>query len=188
VKPTRRHLLHALLASAGTVWPGWRRRDTAAARPGPPAGGALPAPDLEDLVALAAVLATGRSASPGEGDDVREHVESRLRQGTGAYLAHYRTAIDVLERLAGGRFSSLAIADRVALLARHRLGSSRVLPEEELGPWPEDVRVLRTRIVPDLIAAFYRSRGGWAVVGYPAFPGRCGDLSAYTTPPPAPGP
>ncbi len=84
-----------------------------------------------------------------------------------------------LERLAGRRLASLEIQQRTELIARHRLAVSLVRPDEDLGPFPEEVRTLRTRIVPDLIGGYYNSPAGWAAVGYDTFPGRCGDLTRY---------
>ncbi len=90
----------------------------------------------------------------------------------------------MLDRLAGTRFSGLALDRRRALLSRHRLTSATVLPGEPLGPYPDDARAVRTRAVPDLIGGYYASPVGWAAVGYATFPGRCGDLARYTRPEP----
>ena len=55
-------------------------------------------------------------------------------------------------------------------------------PPIRLGPFPDDASLVRTRVVPNLIAGYYASPAGWAVVGYDVFPGRCGDLARYTGP------
>ena len=89
-------------------------------------------------------------------------------------------AVSTLQRLAGRRFASLEIRERAELIGRHRLTASHVWPGEDLGPFPEEMRALRMRIVKDLIGGYYGSSAGWAVVGYQTFPGRCGDLTRYT--------
>ena len=111
-----------------------------------------------------------------------EHVEHRIQQGGGYYVNLYRTTTELLARLGGARFSTLDVADRVALVTRHRLAVADVRPEESLGAFAEQRRAVRTRTVPDLLAGYYASEAGWAAVGYTAFPGRCGDLARYTRP------
>src|SRR2546421_591140 len=81
-----------------------------------------------------------------------------------------------------GDVATLAPLERSALVTRFRLGSAATLPDEDLGPFPDDASLVRTRVVPDLIAGYYASPAGWAVVGYDVFPGRCGDLARYTGP------
>ncbi len=136
---------------------------------------------MEDLVAFAEVLVEGRTLAPAERGYLVEHIEDRTRRSP-EYLSLYRTTARTLERLAGRRVASLEIRERIELVARHRLGDPRVLPGEDLGPLAEEVRALRRRAATDLIEGYYRSPGGWAVVGYATFPGRCGDLTRYTRP------
>ncbi len=62
------------------------------------------------------------------------------------------------------------------------LAASGVRPGEDLGRFPDEMRSLRTRAVPDLIGGYYASPAGWAAVGYDTFPGRCGELTRYTRP------
>ncbi len=133
-------------------------------------------------MAFAEVLVGDGPLSPVEREYLVDHIERRTTQGGGYYLDLYRTTAGLLDSLAGARFSSLDLAQRGALITRHRLFSSAVRPEENLGPSPKETREVRTRAVPDLIGGYYASPAGWAVVGYGAFPGRCGDLARYTSP------
>ena len=151
------------------------------------AGTAAPAPqrlapaEIEDLLAFGDVLVSGSTPlAPGERALLVTHVETRMQQGGGYYADLYRTSVDVLGRLAGTRFAALDRAERAALVIRHRLGVADVRPDESLGPFPDEVRAVRTRTVPDLIGGYYASEAGWRVVGYSTFPGRCGDLARYT--------
>ena len=143
------------------------------------ATGTLSRAGMEDLVALGEALVEGRTLAPAERRYLVEHIEDRTARSPG-YLALYGTTVNTLERLAGRRWASLAMRERLELVARHRLGVSQVRPGEELGRFPPEMRALRTRAVPDLIRGYYGSPAGWAVVGYDTFPGRCGDLTRYT--------
>jgi hypothetical protein len=140
--------------------------------------GKLSGNDREDLVAFAEVLTEGRTLAPAERQHLEEHIADRAARRPDV-VAAYRAAVRTLERLAGQRVASLDLGQRVELVARHRLAVKQVRPGEDLGPFAEDVRVLRTRVVPDLIGGYYNSPAGWAIVGYDAFPGRCGDLTRY---------
>ena len=145
------------------------------------AAAALSRPQVEDLVAFAEILVGDGPLPPAERDYLVEHIERRTTQGGGYYLELYRTSVGLLERLAGARFSSLDFARRLALITHYRLSSSTVRPEDTLGRFPREVREVRTRAVPDLIGGYYASPAGWAIVGYSAFPGTCGDLARYTS-------
>jgi hypothetical protein len=148
---------------------------SAVAAPAPPP---LSPADIEDLLAVGEVLVSGGPRLPArERSLLLEHVEQRLQQGGGYYAELYRLTGDVLARLGGARFATLTDGERVALITRHRLAIAQVRPDESL---TEDVRAVRTRAVPDLIAGYYASEAGWATVGYGVFPGRCGDLDRYT--------
>jgi hypothetical protein len=185
---TRRGLLRTLLLATGVdqvlpLGPVRRRVLAAAAAPAvavaPPGGAALAPADLEDLVAFAEVLVEGRPLSPDERRHLVDHIETRVRLNAW-YLTLYRATVGFVNQLAGARFSTLDIAQRVALMTRHRLTSVAVGPDEDLGQFPEQARDVRTRAVPDLIGGYYGSAVGWAVVGYDTFPGTCGDLTRYT--------
>jgi hypothetical protein len=142
----------------------------------------LAASAVEDLLAFGELVVEGRILSPGERHYLAEHIEDRLQQESGYYFSLYLTTVEYLAKLAGARFAKLDLDERLALAARHRLMSSRVLPDEDLGPFPEDMRAVRTQVVPDLISGYYGSPAGWRVVGYDTFPGKCGDLTRYTGP------
>lgn len=137
--------------------------------------------EMEDLVAFGEVLVEGRTLAPVERSLLVEHIEDRTGANSG-HLALYRATVRLLEQLAGRRFASLDIDERAEIVVRHRLGVSMVRPAEALGPFPTEMRALRTRAVPDLIQGYYASAGGWMALGYEAFPGRCGDLTRYTRP------
>jgi hypothetical protein len=146
-----------------------------------PSGARLSSSQLDDLIAFAELLVEGRTLSPIERHHLVENIEERIAREQD-YFALYRTTVRLLERLAGRRFSSLDLPQRVQLITRHRLHSTDVRPGEDLGRFPDEMRAVRTRALRDLIADYYGSPAGWAVVGYDVFPGRCGDLSRYTRP------
>jgi hypothetical protein len=138
-------------------------------------------PDLEDLVAFAELLVEGRALSPVERDSlvgsIAEHVAREPE-----YLGLCRTTVSLLRGMAGRRFSSLDMTERIELMTRHRLNSPDAPPEGDLGPVADAARAVRTRARRDLIADYYNSPAGWAAIGYDLFPGRCGDLARYTRP------
>jgi hypothetical protein len=106
-------------------------------------------------------------------------LEARAARGSDS-LALYRTAVSLLERLAGRRFSTLDVPARLELIARYRLDSSHVRPGDDFGPYADDMRRVRLAAVRALIADYYSSSAGWAIVGYTVFPGVCGNLERYT--------
>lgn len=188
---TRRSLIGRALLILGTV-PAWLmgcalRRTTDGHPPAPAsldapaAAGQLSTTELEALVAFGEVLVEGRPLAPAERGYLVEHLEERTRRSPG-YLSLYRTTAGMLERLAGRRFAGLELRDRVELVARHRLGAWRGFTVSEAGPFSTEMHTIRTRVVPDLIRGYYASPAGWAAVGYDSFPGRCGDLTRYTSP------
>jgi hypothetical protein len=189
---TRRGLIRGLLlllgiVSVGTARRAGRRAREAAAQPVGP--GPSPSPteplsrtELDNLLAFGEIVVEGRSLPAAERGYLASYIAERAEEASGYHRANYRTAIGLLNRLAGSPFSSLDFDQRMALVVRHHLTSSRVLPDEDLGLFPEDVRTVRTQVVPDLIRGYYRSPAGWAIVGYDTFLGRCGDLARYTGP------
>jgi len=187
---TRRGLIRRLLLIFSIQWiVPWRgagRRSLAAAQPAPqvsePPAETLSALELDDLVAFGEVVVGPGTLSPIERGFLVDHIRYRAPRASGYYLSLYRTTTGLLGRLAGVRFSSLDVDQRNALVTRYRLSSSRVWPDEDLGPFPDDARTVRTRVVGDLIGGYYGSPAGWAVVGYDAYPGRCSDLARYTGP------
>ena len=180
----RRGLLRTLvfaLASLSGPLRGARRRlglggSTAEAAP---AAGPLSATELDDLLAFAGLVVEGRPLAPSEREALVAEIEARATLDAES-LSLYRTTVTVLRRLASQPFATLDAAAGAALVARHRLDSRHVAPDDDLGPFGDDVRAVRTRAVPNLVGAYYGSPAGWAVVGYGTFPGRCGDLVRYT--------
>jgi hypothetical protein len=132
-------------------------------------------------VSFAGVLVEGRILPPIEASHLVNHIQDRVTREPD-YLSLYRRAVTLVNRLAGARFSSLDLGQRIALVTRYRLISTPISPDEVLGPFADDARDIRTRAVPDLIGGYYGSPAGWAAVGYDAFPGRCADLARYTSP------
>jgi hypothetical protein len=134
--------------------------------------------EVETLLAFAEAIVGGRPLSPAARSDlaahVRESAESEPEQ-----RAVYRRAAGSLDCLATGRFSALSLSDRAALIARHRLAGAGAASDGTAERCPETAEI-RSRVLPDLVAAYWRSPAGWAVVGYAAFPGRCSDLTRYT--------
>jgi hypothetical protein len=184
---TRRRLIQRVLLILGIVPTGVigcaapRVADRAApsVRAAPDAASELSSAEREALIAFGEALVEGRTLSLAERRPLVEHIEDRTTNRPGA-LSLYRTTVSTLDRLAGRRFASLEVGERIQLIARHRLARAPGSREEELGPLPAEIRTIRLRVVPDLIRGYYGSPGGWAVVGYQTFPGRCGDLSRYT--------
>jgi hypothetical protein len=133
---------------------------------------------METLVAFGEVLVEGRTLAPTERQHLVEHIEGRTSRSSD-YLSLYRETASTLDRLAGQRFASLEVRERIELITRHRLVDP-VGAKEDLGALSVEMRALRMRAAPDLIRGYYGSPAGWAVVGYDSFPGRCGDLTRYT--------
>jgi hypothetical protein len=134
---------------------------------------------VETLVALAESIVDGEPLSTGARQDLAESIADTMRRDEDG-RAVYRAAAALLDRLAEGRFAGLDLGDRVALVRRHRLDVRATTPVETPDRLSDEKRVVQTRVVPDLIAAYWRSPAGWAAVGYEAFPGRCGALTRYT--------
>lgn len=133
--------------------------------------------DRDDLVAFTGVLVAGTALSATDRQHIMEYLQGHERAGAGYPLDVYRTTARVLARLGGARFATLDLSARLALVRRHDLGRAAERPADS-----DETRVIRARAVPDLIGAYYGSAPGWAVVGYDAFPGRCGTLERYTRP------
>jgi hypothetical protein len=182
---TRRGLIERALLVAGIPWLGCAsRRDGAGVAPNarapaaPASSSGMPsAGEMDDLAAFGEVLVEGRALAPAERRQPLAHLGERAARSPEA-ASVYRAAAATLNRLAGRRFATLAVAERIALVARHRLAVPDGTAEEAAA----DVRALRARTAPDLIRGYYGSAAGWAAVGYDAFPGRCGDLTRYTRP------
>ena len=146
-----------------------------------PKTGPLSVAEIENLVAFGELVVEGETVPLGQRWFLIEYIDDRTKHSA-QYLSLYRAAASTLDRLAGRRFTSLEVGERLELIARHGLAGRRVLPGDDLGPLSTEMRTLRARVVPDLIRGYYGSAAGWAVVGYQTFPGRCGDLTRYTRP------
>jgi hypothetical protein len=156
----RRRLLQALAFAPGCVTSGASRAlsdrsDT----------------DGDTLLAFAeALLGTGALSMLAR-EVLLEHLVLRSQADTDL-RAQYRACERHLDRRAGVPFSTLSIGARQDLIARLQAAGD------------DAAREIRTSVVPDLIAAYYRSPLGWAAVGYTsAFPGHCAGLVEYTRAP-----
>ena len=170
---TRRGLIRRLLLVLAVPWRAGRR-EVEAAQPAAPAGELHAAPltlaELDDLAAFGEVVVGPGPLLPIEREFLIYHLKA------------YRLTVSLLKQLAGAPFASLDPARRQAIVARHRLDSPLASPDEDLGPFPEAARTVRTQVAGDLIGGYYGSPAGWAVVGFDGFPGRCSDLTRYTGP------
>jgi len=187
---TRRLLLQGLFLSlwsgvaeavpslTGRLQAAWRGFARAANEPVPEAP-TLSASELDTLLAFGEVLVEGRTLSAAERRYLAEHIEDSAKHRAEQRVQYTRT-VRLLDRLAGKPFSSLEITDRIQLLGRHRLDARTGPTGDDPEPLGGEARMIRTRVIPDLIEAYWASPAGWAAVGYEAFPGRCGDLTRYT--------
>ena len=142
----------------------------------------LPASEMENLVALTEVLVQGRPLSPFERGELVEAINERALSEP-ERLRLYRLTASFLDQPGQPRFADLSLAERTEVVLRRRLvpDSEREESSRPLSP-SEAQDVVRRVGVPELIACYYRSPAGWAVVGYESFPGRCSDLLGYTRP------
>ena len=133
----------------------------------------------DTLLAFAEALLGTEAAAAASREVLLEHLVLSV-QPDAALRSEYRACARLLDGLAGVPFWTLPIAARQDLLARNGL-----VPGTALETFPDEAsaREVRTFVVPDLIAAYYRSPMGWAAVGYAAFPGRCAGLAEYTRAP-----
>lgn len=174
---TRRRLLQRALLILG-IAPAWGGGCAAPRVTSEPAWtGRLSTDEIEDLVAFGEALVEGRALAPAERRHLVDHIEDRTAQNL-EFLSLYREAGRILERLAGRRFATLEIRERIELIADHQLAVGPGRGE----PLTDAMRAFRMRVVPDLVRGYYSSPAGWAAVGYDSFPGRCGDLMRYTRP------
>ena len=133
--------------------------------------------EKETLLAFAEVLVGDRPLPVPARAELLSHITARVMASEDT-LALYREAAAVLDRLAGAPFSTLAMRDRRDIVARHDLAPSRARMPRTEGV----ANAIRRHVAPDLIAGYYASPTGWALVGYGIFPGRCGNLARYTRP------
>jgi len=146
------------------------------------ATGPVASPALAALLAFAEVVVVGDALS-GEG---RESLRAALDEHAATRPGHRvlcEAAAAHLDRLAGGTFATLSVAERTALVAAHRLAEHPVGRLELLSPRNRVALALRDLLVPELIAAYYDSPSGWADVGYRRPYGECGEGREYTRAP-----
>jgi hypothetical protein len=183
----RRALLWTLI---GAVWAFllsfWPRRvwDTLLELFKPRVDSALPPDKLSPaemgaVLGFAEVLVAERTLSSAERAPLVDHINDRTL-GTPGFLALYRHTAALLDRLTSRPFADLPRDERVALVERLRLADSHVRSLEYVRPFNREALLTRQHVVPDLIAAYYTSPVGWALVGYDISPGQCGDLVRYT--------
>jgi hypothetical protein len=141
----------------------------------------LSSAEMDDLVAFGEVLVEGRRLASGERRQLLKHIQDQSKRNPD-YLALYRTAASLVNRLADRSFAHLSLDERIDVIARNRLAAPVDAAQEDRGPLLADMRALRTRTIPDLIRGYYAAPAGWKIAGYDTFPGRCGDLTRYTRP------
>jgi hypothetical protein len=144
--------------------------------------GPVPPSALTTLLAFAEVVVVGESLA-GAG---RETIQAALQEGATSRAGHRalcEAAAALLDRLAGGSFASLSVAERTALVAEHRLAEHPVGRLELLSPRNRVAFALRDLLVPELITTYYDSPAGWAEVGYRRPYGECGTGREYATAP-----
>ena len=141
--------------------------------------GPVPAPALTTLLAFAEVVVAG-DAIPGDGRDALQTwvQESAAEQPGRRTLCEAAAAL--LDGLAGGAFAGLSVAERTALVEKHRLAEHPVGRLELLSPRNRVAFAVRDLLVPELIRVYYDSPSGWAEVGYRRPYGECGQGREYT--------
>ena len=146
------------------------------------ATGSLPSASLATLLAFAEVVVIGEALS----GEARESLRTALDEGAATRPGHRalcEAATAHLDRLAGGGFATLSVAERTALVTAHRLAEHPVGRLELLSPRNRVALALRDLLVPELITAYYDSPSGWAEVGYRRAYGECGEGREYTRAP-----
>lgn len=147
--------------------------------PGPATTGSLSPAEIETLIAYTEVLCDVVDLSEETRQTLRSHIDERTQNDPG-YLSLFRMAAKFVDQLGGGKFSNLSREARTSALERRGLMSCRVHRRECFSPFGRTERTIRALAATDLVSAYYRTAGGWAVAGYSSPQGRCGDLARYT--------
>ena len=84
----------------------------------------------------------GRALSPVERDSLVGSIAEHIARDP-EYLGLCRTTVSLLRGMAGRRFSSLDMTERIELMTRHRLNSPDAPPEGDLGPVADAARAVR---------------------------------------------
>ena len=163
-----------------------------------PAAGTGPlSPDLEQrLWPLAVVLLPSRIDPEGRAA-VEEHLRWRALESPG-YRAAFTQGLALLDEETKNRFpKEVRFGDLSREEANQVLTSLldgidpypryRQVPREVLLSFFDQGRLarfhFRRHVVSEILHAYYQSAAGWALVGYEAFPGRCGGPGFYSRPP-----
>ncbi len=150
--------------------------------------GTLRDDEMLTVIAFGEVLVPAAFTPPG--NFFREFVD-RTTQTQPGYLKEYQRAVRLLDTTAPSfskvkLFRDLTVPERdkvlQALLWRYDAGD-KIISKFEKFATSRDASALRQYIMSPLIAYYYRSPYGWAVVGYKHFPGvPPADPMAYTRP------
>jgi hypothetical protein len=154
-------------------------------------------PDLEGrLWALAIVLLPSRIDPQGR-SAVEEHLKWRALESPG-YRAAFTQGLALLDQETRtrfpkqARFGDLSREEANQVLASLLAGIEphprlRQVPREVLLSFLDQGRLgrfhFRRHLVGEILHAYYQSGAGWALVGYEAYPGRCGGPGFYSRPP-----
>jgi hypothetical protein len=154
-------------------------------------------PDLaRRLWSLAVVLLPSRIEPEGR-SAVEEHLRWRAMESPG-YLAAFQKGLALLDQETRkrfpkqARFADLSREEGSKVLASLLVGidpypRSREVPREVLLSYVDQGRLerfhFRRHVVSEILHAYYQSSAGWGLVGYEAFPGRCGGPGFYSRPP-----
>jgi hypothetical protein len=163
-----------------------------------PASGTGPlSPELERrLWSLAIVLLPSRIETEGR-SAVEEHLRWRALESPG-YRAAFEQGLALLDQETRTRFpKQLRFGDLSREEANQVLASllagidphprSRQVPREVLLSFVNRGRLarfhFRKHVVSEILHAYCQSGAGWGLVGYEAYPGRCGGPGFYSRPP-----
>jgi hypothetical protein len=154
-------------------------------------------PDMErQLWSLAVVLLPSRIDPEGRAA-VEEQLRWRALESPG-YRAAFAQGLVLLDQETRNRFpeqtrfGDLSREEGNQVLASLLAGIDpypryRQVPREVLLSYFDQGRLarfhFRRHIVSEILHAYYQSGAGWALVGYEAYPGRCGGPGFYSRPP-----
>ena len=141
--------------------------------------GPVPPPALATVLAFAEIVVAGDTI-PGDGRDALQAWVQESAAGQPGQRALCESAAAMLDRLAGGGFASLSVAERTALVTTHRLAEHPVRRLELLSPRNRIAFSVRDLLVPEMIRVYYDSPAGWGEVGYRRPYGECGQGREYT--------
>ena len=138
-----------------------------------------------------------RELAPIEKSAVEEHLRWRAEESPG-YRAAFTQGLALLDRETRNRFpkqvrfGALSREEGNQVLTSLLAGIDpyprfRQVPREVLLSYFDQGRLerfhFRRHVVSEILHAYYQSAAGWGLVGYEAFPGRCGGPGFYSRPP-----